>query len=266
MRSIKKSTKYILLQLLLERKKMKKLILISIAALTLSACGGGGSDSGDKTPPTPTPTPTPTPKVMPAGIWVGDITYTNGSVDDAYLLIAPDGETRFVDSDEQGKAKVTLVDHENYTATMKSFGTNYATGSMSGTYSKSRFKGEAFFGGTKASDYDFSKDSQSSNTASFATIKGNYVSVDYTASVAIDADGIISGSNTDGCQYNGQISIPDSTVNIYKVAFTASSCGSYNGEYSGLATYAYLHANSSRKALVYQADNGRLSFTEILIK
>ena len=240
---------------------MKKLILISIAALTLSACGGGGSDS-----PTPTPTPTPKPKVMPAGIWVGDITYTNGSVDDAYVLIAPGGEARFIDSNEQGKAKITLVDHEKYTATMESFGTSYAKGSMSGTYSETTFKGEAVFGGTKASDFTFEKSASTNEGASFEMLKGNYVNIDNSASVAIDIDGVISGSDIYGCQFVGEVTIPDALINIYELVINVSNCGQRSGQYTGLATYTKLFTDLDSKQLVYQADNGSFSFTQILFK
>jgi hypothetical protein len=40
-----------------------------------------------------------------------------------------------------------------------------------------------------------------------------------------------------GCNYNGNISLPDSSWDIFNVTMTASQCGQYNGNYSGLALY-----------------------------
>lgn len=56
-----------------------------------------------------------------------------------------------------------------------------------------------------------------------------------TTTMSIDVTGAITGSDTDGCVYNGTISIIDASVNIYGLTMSASSCGVYNGAYGGYA-------------------------------
>ncbi|MEJ2142937.1 MAG: hypothetical protein P8Y24_11385, partial [Gammaproteobacteria bacterium] len=52
--------------------------------------------------------------------------------------------------------------------------------------------------------------------------------------LSIDATGVINGSDTDGCVYNGAIQIPDEKINIYKIELNLSICGELDGNYSGL--------------------------------
>lgn len=58
----------------------------------------------------------------------------------------------------------------------------------------------------------------------------------FTFTIAIDSDGMISGSNAAGCVYNGKVSIIDSFYNIYRLTLDASLCGELDGTYAGLAT------------------------------
>jgi len=55
----------------------------------------------------------------------------------------------------------------------------------------------------------------------------------YTLTLAIDINGMITGSDTDGCLYNGNGSVIDPSKNIYRVDTTVTSCGVFNGSYSG---------------------------------
>lgn len=237
---------------------MKKLLLVPVI-LSLAACGGESTDTTNDQP-----TPLPVPEVMPTGLWEGTVNYSNGTSSEAYALIAPDGEARFIADGEQAKLQITQ-EGGKFTATIKSFGTMSDTGTASGELSKNTFTGEANFNGSVTSNFSFEKSPYSSDGASLDIIKGNYTNTNFSSSIAIDADGLISGSDTLGCQYNGNISVPDSSVNVYKVTFTVSSCGDYNGETSGLATYVQLYSDSTQKGLIYQVDNGVFSFTQVLI-
>lgn len=51
--------------------------------------------------------------------------------------------------------------------------------------------------------------------------------------IAIDLNGIITGSDTAGCVYNGDVSVIDLSKNIYLFDITLTSCGIFNGTYSG---------------------------------
>ena len=60
----------------------------------------------------------------------------------------------------------------------------------------------------------------------------------FTFTLTIDADGTIFGSNTDGCVYNGKMSIIDSRYNVYRMSLDSSLCGELDGVYEGLATFS----------------------------
>ena len=61
----------------------------------------------------------------------------------------------------------------------------------------------------------------------------------YTVTWDIDANGVIFGTDTDGCVFDGNISLIDARYNAYRITVDVTLCGAINGEYSGLA---YLEA------------------------
>jgi len=73
--------------------------------------------------------------------------------------------------------------------------------------------------------------------ASLTAIDSNWteeLSSGMTTTLSIDANGVINGSDTNGCVYNGTIQIPDERMNIYKIEINMSLCGDLDGNYSGL--------------------------------
>lgn len=59
----------------------------------------------------------------------------------------------------------------------------------------------------------------------------------FTFTLTIDPDGMVFGSNTAGCVFNGKFNIIDSQYNIYRLLLETSSCGDLDGSYEGLATF-----------------------------
>lgn len=67
------------------------------------------------------------------------------------------------------------------------------------------------------------------------------------SSITIAPDGALTGSDQQGCIFNGSVEIPDEEINVFEVTYTASSCPGLNAEgalasdrngiYSGLGTY-----------------------------
>ena len=53
--------------------------------------------------------------------------------------------------------------------------------------------------------------------------------------MSIDADGVISGSDDDGCVYNGTVTT-SKIGNIYPLAIEVSNCSFADGSYEGLGT------------------------------
>jgi hypothetical protein len=55
-----------------------------------------------------------------------------------------------------------------------------------------------------------------------------------TTTLSIGSAGIVHGSDTDGCIYNGTIQAPDTNKNIYVIEVNVTMCGELDGDYSGL--------------------------------
>lgn len=98
-------------------------------------------------------------------------------------------------------------------------------------------------------------DSVTSRGASLAALDGNWFATDgtYSMSLAIDATGAISGSDTDGCVYAGQVRIVNRTVDVYGISLAVSSCGAADGSYSGHG--ALTDAAGPNDRLVFMASN-----------
>jgi len=67
-----------------------------------------------------------------------------------------------------------------------------------------------------AGDYDF----------------GNHVS-GADGSASLSDEGELTATDSDGCKYSGDISLPDAQFNLVKVTLTITKCGSVNGQYVG---------------------------------
>jgi len=102
----------------------------------------------------------------------------------------------------------------------------------------------------RGEDYDFSLDRSGryDESVTLADLAGTYTRTitmflgpTSTYTVTLDASGQLTGSHTNGCVYNGAVSLPDAPRNIVKVNVELRNCpssitgsGSMNGSYSGL--------------------------------
>ncbi|WP_147305051.1 hypothetical protein [Alkalilimnicola ehrlichii] len=84
---------------------------------------------------------------------------------------------------------------------------------------------------------DLAFDDQFNRSASLEKISGVWFMSEgeYASSITIDSDGSFFGDSTDGCQYSGEIDIPDAEKNIYRMAMTATGCAHAAGSYEGHA-------------------------------
>lgn len=220
-----------------------------------------GTDSNSTTDPAPAPS-----EVMPVGLWQGEINYTDGRSSPVVALVAPDGEARVIADDEQNKVMLELT-NDTFTGKVTAFdyyGSYFDSGTIEGTYSSTDITGKATFNGTITSHYALTIAPESSNEAALSMIAGNYVTIDGETSIGIDSDGVFSGSNIQGCQYLGNLSVPDASINIYKIRFETTSCAEFNGTYTGLGTYVELYVDDPAKGLIFQVDNGNYSITNVL--
>lgn len=84
--------------------------------------------------------------------------------------------------------------------------------------------------------------------ASLATLAGVYTRstvTGYTITLAIGADGRLSGGDTRGCVLNGLATVPDPGRNLYRLTAALTSCGTLNGDYTGMGTLVDATAMSS---------------------
>lgn len=78
--------------------------------------------------------------------------------------------------------------------------------------------------------------------SSLDSVAGNWAFTDrdeLTINVAIDAQGIIKGKDSDGCEYHGKVDLINTNYNAYDITLNIGNCDSVNGEYQGLAYLDY---------------------------
>lgn len=74
--------------------------------------------------------------------------------------------------------------------------------------------------------------------SSLENIKGDWSYTDrdeLTSNISIDEKGVLSGSDSDGCEYLGYLDVIDPKYNVYRTKLEVSECASVNDEYEGVA-------------------------------
>lgn len=250
---------------------MKKSLLVLSVTTLLSACGGSEGGSSAETPSTPsTPSvPQEQPKVMPAGLWEGYNDFSNGQQSELVGVISPSGEAKFFAMDNGRtfahlSGDISLTDHENYTANVTEFTPNgQANGTLKGTYSDSHIDGAATYDGTQTSTYSLFESPQNSNGASYSLIEGGYIDFDENF-IDITTTGKVEAFFVNGCTGQGQISVPDSSINVYEITFTTNACnGNPAIQSKGLGS---LINEDGFDAFVYQLTYGSMSTANVYLK
>lgn len=83
---------------------------------------------------------------------------------------------------------------------------------------------------------------------SLAELSGSYLMQDtglVTTQITISSDGAVTGTDQSGCIFNGLVNIPDESLNVFQMRFTAENCGSSggssaeqrNGDYAALGIF-----------------------------
>jgi len=89
-------------------------------------------------------------------------------------------------------------------------------------------------------------------SASLGVIAGVFTASDdngYALTVTIHSDGQLDGSDTQGCVLIGIAAVPDSARNYYRAVADASSCGAFDGHYSGAMWLSDLGASNDNAQL-----------------
>ncbi|MGQ7275689.1 hypothetical protein [Marinobacter sp. V034] len=218
------------------------------ALLFLGACGGGGSGSSDNNNESNV---TPAPR---AGVYEG--VATNGNDDstaESLLFLSPTG--RYLTSVGGGfiAGDITFKGDGTLTATGRAFlsGGSGVSADLptTGTVTSPQtmiLKTES--DGTSLT-FDFKRDNDASDigvTLDAIAAQGTYM-MDDGANPAIaftvESNGDLSGSDGSACAFDGALTVPDPSVNIILVDFTASGCKSgtepdpRNGQYEGTGIF-----------------------------
>ena len=213
---------------------MKKMLFIfAVGALSaLAGCGGGGNGN--------VVAPPPVAAQALDGIWNGTFTsnVVGGTVG-AYMVISPTNEARYVSTQGVEGAGTIAVSGNTFSSNYTAFtpaggffpnGTTVAAGTSNGTGSTKGTITGTYSGGGDNGTFTFTYDPIYDRGASLATISGTwtgiFVSVGTGAVVTanISTTGVITGSDTAGCVYNGTLSIIDPLKNIYTGSMTQTVC------------------------------------------
>lgn len=218
---------------------MKKLIYLTLPVL-LTACGGGGGDSAEAKAEQP--------QAINAGLWKGQINSQSGDIYQAGALLDKTGRLFVID--ENGVVDVAKISSGDFSTTLKEYyplDEAVVTATFKGKLTTNSLTATASANGKSGSV------SLTPNPSTLESINGNYS--DLENSVAIDADGILTGSNTMGCIFTGQLTAETNSGNLYSVTMTVTNCDDANGAYSGLATYEKLYDEDTTKKLILAAQN-----------
>jgi len=74
--------------------------------------------------------------------------------------------------------------------------------------------------------------------SSLVYVKGDWSYTDrdqLTSTISINEEGVLTGQDSDGCEYLGYLDIIDPQYNAYRTKLEVSECGSVNDEYEGVA-------------------------------
>lgn len=245
--------------------------ILALSTVLVAACGGG--DNGGNIPVKPLPTAT-TP-----GIYSGSFTSSTAGANGTLVgIVTADGQARFFSTTNGDQFFGTVpTTGTAVTATLTGIAppntpwpdltlsapftlniTATAQTSLTGSYS----------GGGDQGTFSFTYQPIYERASSLAMVAGVYSGSpnDDLTTIAIDANGVVTGSDSYGCVYNGTVTVPNSAANYYDVSITATTCGPNDGTLTGLATLGDVSATSQNNVLIFQVNNGNVVITESLTK
>ncbi|MFT7682657.1 MAG: hypothetical protein ACI935_002134 [Moritella dasanensis] len=214
-------------------KGFTRILLAGFMALGLAACGSGGSDSSSSNSSSVASS-------LKSGIYGGAWTASDNSngVFAAQLsgnklyAASDDGTVVYLDMQLAGTS-VTANGRFYYSdVATTSQGTMQGTGTLNGTditMTLNRSDGIV-------NTVTFKRVAISDDASSFGVMQGAYKTQNQVIDINLTAIGALSGSDTDGCTYSGDIDIIDSSINVYALTLNISSCAAYAGDYTGFVS------------------------------
>jgi hypothetical protein len=221
--------------------------LAAVAAAVLAGCqgttnigsGGSGGSGG-------------TGNASATGIWGGTDSASGLGVTG---YVSSTGEATFVRADGVQFVGSVQVSGDTLAATVEGYPDFSATFSDGSTYGLGTLNGTVSTGGSMSLTLSFTTNGGTAITgswslsfstltnsgASLSAIGANYTDNATGQVLSISTDGVMSGQDaSNGCVVNGSVTIADSSIDVYQVAFTYADCtGAYavlNGvPFTGLA-------------------------------
>jgi len=225
-----------------------KQVIACLSLLALAACGGGGS-----TPVASDPTPTP-PVVQAYSGPAGYYTFSNSSTGESgHLVVAPDGSIFFDENQNNcytlAYGSLTLGSYQ-YTgsATLSPQGGCAAPQvlPLSGDWI---LQSEIDMYGQDGSDVEWDyNEAVSVQPAELQTLAGKYQFSDGT-NLTINVDGSLTATDF-ACTITGDVTIPNSGVNVYELTFRFSGCTGENANLNGITGKGLFSLDSNDNQLV----------------
>lgn len=242
-----------------------KITWLLVSALLLVACGGGGGGSSG---------------ADPSGVYNGTFTESgavfslNGVIDSRGRahLFSVDGQALYVGnvttSDNALNGSVT-----RYLLTGGSFfsivGQRFDTVALSGTVQEQLGLAGTFSasGAGQFGTFALTYEPTSAGTAPISEFAGTYTNQDintgFSFSAAVNADGAITASDSDGCNYSGNLTSPDDGLAVLEATLQFTCPGFTNPiQVSGIATLLRESPNS----IVFILSNNDVALAATVVK
>ncbi len=226
--------------------------------LLIMGCGGDNTnDSVEQTNPV-------------LGVWFGQATTIEGEQENVVIAVSPEGKAvMFSHASHNMLIAHGVVSESIFSSedTMYYPGDNMTRyGSMQASAVGDSLDGSASVSG-RILGFSATKMS-SQNSVTLTDIAGNYSktweNVSYTRSFSIDSDGVISGSDTEGCVYSGAVEPISGMNTLFNVTINAEVCAN-SFEYDGLLTYgvfpfSYEGSTNERKGIVIVTEHSSRAY------
>lgn len=239
---------------------VRTVLVAAFVTSMLGACGGGSSSA--PSPATPASPGQASPGVTAqsaVGIWEGTITsQATGQVSPMLGMVDAAGAGLWMAADGRVMAgpfgTATPMTAVQVAAHMDQGGA-FANGSRHGSMdfafdsgvAAGALTGHAIGMGDRYS-FRVEMSEMWNRPASLAALAGVYTRstvTGYTVTLAVGADGRLSGSDSRGCVLNGFATVTDPSRNLYRLTATLTSCGTLDGDYAGMGTLFDAAAMSS---------------------
>jgi hypothetical protein len=241
------------------------LLAIGSLLFTLAGCGGGGgSDDGE----------TNVEKSI-GGIWSGNVSSIDGTNPVQSIGVVAENGRFFFFSSLEFDVGTFVTSESSFTSNVKAYVTDTETfatvnGVISGSFiEREQISGTSRFeDGTPGSTFLYNYDPTYETPSSLSSIAGIYSRSNeqetYTETYTIDATGLVTGSDTEGCITNGVLTLIDSRYTVYEIQLTISVCAA-DQNISGLAAYQSGGENGS-DSLIIGGDYGNAPFIGAFIR